>query len=57
MTGKKLALDADELRVETFEAIDERDEGGTVLAAGITMYRCPTAPTEACDTCPKTCEC
>jgi len=57
MAGKKLALDANELRVETFEAIEERDGDGTVFAEGITMIRCPTAPTEACDTCPKTCEC
>ena len=57
MAGKKLALDAEGLRVETFEPTDERDEEGTVLGNAITMIRCPTAPTEACDTCPKTCEC
>ncbi|HET7460255.1 MAG TPA: hypothetical protein VFJ82_03370 [Longimicrobium sp.] len=57
MAGKKLTLDTDALRVETFESVDERNEEGTVLGNAITMYRCPTAPTEACDTCPKTCEC
>ena len=57
MAGKKLTLDADELRVETFASIDPREEEGTVLANGITMLNCPTAPTQRCDTCGHTCEC